>query len=80
MLPQRLDNMLHETPFVGEVVPHLDNARALDDLEREVAHDVLHVHLQVLGLPRPKVRVRVAVVPRQRELLALDEAAGRALL
>lgn len=50
---------------ISHLVPNLDHAVTLQDLEGEIAQHVLHVYLHVLRLPQTEVRIRIPVVPRQ---------------
>mmetsp|Transcript_15063 Transcript_15063/g.60511 ORF Transcript_15063/g.60511 Transcript_15063/m.60511 type:complete len:306 (-) Transcript_15063:224-1141(-) len=72
-------DVLQHEGLVDADVAHLDEFVALDDLQRQVRQDVLHVDLHVLRLPRAEVRVRVVEVPRERRLARLDVGPRRAL-
>ena len=61
-------------------MPNLHHPVSLQDLEGEVAEDILHVYLHVLGLPQTEVRVCVAVVPREAAQVGPNKGAEKSVV
>ena len=68
------------TPPPPHLMPNLHHPVSLQDLEGEVAEDILHVYLHVLGLPQTEVRVCVAVVPREAAQVGPNKGAEKSVV